>query len=97
MNYKLVGKHYFDPSQSQRASERMDIWPGLITAIDQYEGGLLCLIDVKHKIIRTESVLDVLADTQNLAKRKGSDIKRELYKACVGTVVLTRYNNRLQF
>ena len=39
---------------------RLEVWPGYITAINRYEGGLLMLTDVKHRVLRTETVLDVM-------------------------------------
>jgi len=39
---------------------RLEVWPGYITAIRRYEGGLLLLTDVKHRVLRTETVLDIM-------------------------------------
>ena len=66
------------------------MWPGYVTAVDQYEGGLLLQIDVSHRVLRTETVRDLLV---NLAKQ-GKDIKTEAEKALLGVSVLTRYNNK---
>ena len=38
----------------------LEVWPGYITAIQEYEGGLMLLTDVSHKVLRTETVLDVM-------------------------------------
>ena len=39
---------------------RLEIWPGYVTACAQYEGGLMLMTDVSHKVLRTDTVLDVM-------------------------------------
>ena len=41
-------------------SYRMEIWPGYVTAIHQFDGGLLLLLDVSHKLLRMDSALNFL-------------------------------------
>ena len=41
-------------------SSRLEVWPGYITAISEQEGGLLLLADASHRVLRTETVLDVM-------------------------------------
>jgi hypothetical protein len=36
----------------------LEVWPGYITAVEVQEGGLQLLLDVTHKVLRTETVLD---------------------------------------
>jgi len=57
-----------------------------VTAVDFYEGGLLLQIDVSHRVLRTETVRDLLVRL----KSQGKDIKTEAEKALLGTSVLTR-------
>ena len=39
---------------------RLEVWPGYITAVAEQEGGLLLLADASHRVLRTETVLDVM-------------------------------------
>lgn len=39
---------------------RLEVWPGYVTAVDEYEGGVMLLTDVSHRVLRTETVLDVM-------------------------------------
>ena len=39
---------------------RMEVWPGYVTSVKEYDGGLMCLVDTTHKVLRTETVLDVM-------------------------------------
>ena len=38
----------------------MELWPGYVTAVQQYDGGLLLMLDVSHRLIRTDTALDFL-------------------------------------
>ena len=60
---------------------------GYVTAVDNYEGGLLLQCDVSHRVLRTESVRDLLTSL----RKKGGDLKTEAEKALLGVSVLTRY------
>jgi aubergine-like protein len=60
-----------------------------VTAVDQYEGGLLLQCDVSHRVLRTETVRDLILNL----RKKGGDLKSEAEKALLGVSVLTRYNN----
>lgn len=39
---------------------RLEVWPGYVTAIADYEGGVMLLTDVSHRVLRTETVLDIM-------------------------------------
>ncbi len=58
--------------------------------MDFYAGGLFVQIDVSHRVLRTETVRDVL---MNLMKG-GKDFKTEAEKQLLGASVITRYNNK---
>lgn len=40
--------------------ERLQIWPGYAASIRRTDGGLFLLADIVHKVIRNDSVLDVM-------------------------------------
>ena len=39
---------------------RMELWPGYVTAIHDFDGGLKLLLDVSHKLLRMDTALDFL-------------------------------------
>lgn len=73
-------------------TSRLEIWPGYITAIDEYEGGLHLLCETSHRVLRTETALDVL---RLLVQGGVADVQTAAEKALLGAVVLTRYNNKI--
>ena len=42
---------------------RLEIWPGYVNTIQHYDGGLLLMLDVSHRVLRTDTVLDFLLVT----------------------------------
>ena len=39
---------------------RLEVWPGYITSVAEQEGGLMLLADASHRVLRTETVFDVM-------------------------------------
>ena len=39
---------------------RLEVWPGYVSSIARYAGGLLLQLDVSHRVLRTETCLDVM-------------------------------------
>lgn len=39
---------------------RLEVWPGYITSVSQNEGGLMLLVDASHRVLRTETVLQLM-------------------------------------
>ena len=65
----------------------IELWPGFITSILPYEKTVMLCLDVSHRVLRTDTVLDFLYDL----KRKGSsDFYGAARKALIGEIVLTR-------
>ena len=70
---------------SKASSNRLEIWPGYVTAVDEYEGGLQLQCDTSHRVLRTETVLDVMNDIMRMAKMRGDkDIQSALDKELIG-------------
>ena len=38
----------------------LQVWPGYMTSVDNFHGGVLLQCDVSHRVLRTESALDVM-------------------------------------
>ncbi|KAI0210741.1 Piwi-like protein 2 [Lamellibrachia satsuma] len=87
-----VGRHFYDPHRPESVPQHsLEVWPGYITAIQEYEGGLMLLTDVSHRVLRTETVLDVM---QDLIQKYRHTFQDEVMRRLIGCTVLTRYNNR---
>eukprot|EP00795_Rhopilema_esculentum_P012740 gene12740-3467_t len=87
-----VGRYYYNPNQPVPIPQhKLELWPGYITAIEHYEGGLMLLADVSHRLLRTESVLQFM---YAFYQKKPQNFQSEVTKKLVGNIVLTRYNNK---
>lgn len=85
-----VKGHMYSPNLSVAVEQhRLEIWPGFITAIDEYEGGIQMLCDASFRVLRTETALDVIR-----ALSRDDNFRDTVVKALLKSVVLTRYNNK---
>ena len=55
------------------------------------EKGVLLNVDIAHKVLRTDNVLDFIEDIKN---RSRNDPQGEIRKALIGATILTSYNKR---
>lgn len=69
----------------------MQLWPGYVTSIRQHEQEILMCTEITHKVMRTDTVLDLLLDMQ---RKGGAEFQQTFKNAVLGLVVLTDYNNR---
>ncbi|CAG5920323.1 unnamed protein product [Menidia menidia] len=89
---KLVGRNHYDPESAVLLGKhRLQVWPGYSTCIKRTDGGLYLSVDVSHKVLRNDSVLDVMNTLYQQTKENFQD---ECTKELIGCIVITRYNNR---
>ena len=87
-----IGRYYYHYKRPQRIEKhKIEIWPGFITSILNYESRVMLCADVSHKLLRTDSVLDYL---YQLYEETRGDFHEVATKKLVGEIVLTRYNNK---
>ncbi|XP_057268584.1 piwi-like protein 2 [Pezoporus wallicus] len=92
LDMQLVGRNFFEPTQATMLQHyRLQIWPGYAVSIRKKDGGLFLLVDAIHKVIRSESVLNFM---HSIYKQSPGSFQEECVKQLVGSVVITRYNNR---
>lgn len=72
-------------------SLRVEVWPGYITSIRQHEQDILMCAEISHKIMRSETVYDIIVRIRNESR---DDFRKALEKTLLGTTVLTDYNNK---
>uniref|UniRef100_A0A8C1F1C1 Piwi-like protein 2 n=1 Tax=Cyprinus carpio carpio TaxID=630221 RepID=A0A8C1F1C1_CYPCA len=92
LGLKLVGRNHYDPNAVViLGKHRLQVWPGYSTSIKHTDGGLYLIVDVSHKVLRNDSVLDVMNLIYQGSRESFQD---ECTKEFVGSIVITRYNNR---
>lgn len=56
-----IGRDNYNPRCAHAVPQhRMELWPGYVTAIDEYEGGLKLNINASHRVMRTDTVRDLM-------------------------------------
>lgn len=92
LEMKLIGRNYFSPHLGVMIPQhKLEVWPGFITSILQYEARVMLNADINHKILRTDTALDMMYELYNRAKGSFHDV---CTKKLIGEIVLTRYNNK---
>uniref|UniRef100_A0A671Q728 Piwi-like protein 2 n=1 Tax=Sinocyclocheilus anshuiensis TaxID=1608454 RepID=A0A671Q728_9TELE len=92
LGLKLVGRNHYDPNAVViLGKHRLQVWPGYSTSIKHTDGGLYLIVDVSHKVLRNDSVLDVM---NLIYQGSRASFQDECTKEFVGSIVITRYNNR---
>ncbi|XP_059471970.1 piwi-like protein Siwi [Neocloeon triangulifer] len=91
LNLQLVGRNFFDPhAKVVMGNHGMELWPGYQTSIREHEQDILMCTRITHKVMRTDTVLDLMVETQ----KKGGDWQKNFCDSALGLVVLTDYNNK---
>ncbi|NXF07779.1 PIWL1 protein, partial [Smithornis capensis] len=93
LNLQQIGRNHYNPSDPVSIPHhRLMVWPGFSCSILQYEESIMLCADVSHKILRSETALDLM---HSLHSQVGEERFRDsCAKELIGIVVLTRYNNR---
>lgn len=93
VNMKQIGRHYFNMDLAADVpAHKLQVIPGFQTSILQYEDNVLLEADIAHKILRNDTVLDQLYAIYNSKGQR--NFHSEASKLLVGSIVLTRYNNK---
>jgi aubergine len=66
---------------------RLEVWPGYVTSILQFENSTMLIADVTHKVVHGATVLDVMLD---ISTRYKATFKERCAKSLIGQTVLTR-------
>ncbi|XP_030382857.1 protein aubergine-like [Scaptodrosophila lebanonensis] len=91
LKLELVSRNFFDPmAKIKLENYRMEIWPGYQTSIRQHETDILLCAEVAHKVMRIDTLYNILSD----CVRDYEDYRSAFRKEVVGMVVLTDYNNK---
>ncbi|GAA6088114.1 piwi-like protein 2 isoform X2 [Tachysurus ichikawai] len=92
LGLNLIGRNHYDPKSAVvLAKHRLQVWPGYSTCIKRTDGGLYLVVDVSHKVLRSDSVLDIM---NMIYQERRESFQDECTKEIIGSIVITRYNNR---
>ncbi|KAM9391772.1 piwi-like protein 1 [Pholidichthys leucotaenia] len=92
LNMTQVGRNFYNPNDPIDVEKhRLIIWPGYTTTILRYESSIMMCTDISHKLLRSETVLDLI---RNLKQRVGHRFTEVCQRELVDIIVLTRYNNK---
>ncbi|XP_013179609.1 PREDICTED: protein aubergine-like [Papilio xuthus] len=89
---QLVGRDYFNPAAKVDIPEHnLQIWPGYKTTINQYEDKILMVTEITHKVLRLDTVQQMLREYINT---KGGNYRKIFVEAITGQIVMTDYNKK---
>ncbi|KAJ1526745.1 hypothetical protein ONE63_008324 [Megalurothrips usitatus] len=92
LELQLVGRDYYDAkARVEVPAFRLELWPGYKTSIRQHESNILMCVEITHKVMRMETVLNILQDCY---QRSPNNYQAEFTREVVGCIVLTKYNNK---
>lgn len=91
LKLQLLGRNFFDPvAKVNAANNTLQLWPGYITSIRQHEKDIMLCAEITHKVMRTETVYDILVS----CRKEGPYFKDKFVEQVLGMTVLTDYNNK---
>lgn len=91
LSYVRFGKKQFDPTAPKLIPQhKLEVWPGYVTAVDEYDDGVMLCLDVSHRVLCQRTVLDLLRQAYHTNQ---DNFQLNVNTALLGAVVLTRYNN----
>lgn len=91
LELKLVGRDYYDAVAKIDVPEyRLELWPGYKTSIRQHENDILMCCEITFKVMRMETVYDLLRSCQ----QQSQDFRNVFARQVIGCIVLTKYNNK---
>jgi|SRR6218665_3330009 len=71
---------------------RLEVWPGFVTSILQFEKNVMLIADMSHKILNGTTVWSVMQDVFQKSGSNNQRYRDSCAKKLVGEIVLTRYN-----
>jgi aubergine len=92
IGYVLMGRNYFDKTSKKAILEfNIELWPGIVSAINQHDGGILMVIDSSTKFVRAETVLQLLI---KIRQQSGDNWLEAAKKELCGAIIMTSYNSK---
>lgn len=88
LTFKRVGRQFFDNKRPIPIPQhKLEIWPGYVTAVNEFSGGIMLCLDVQHRVLRTQNALSFMYDVMKSETGRAKDV---IAKGLIGSCVLTR-------
>nr|CAQ03959.1 piwi-like protein 1 [Isodiametra pulchra] len=91
-----LGRHHFYPEKKRPLKDGYELWPGFITGVNNYDAGLLLVMDTTFKLAHQRTVLMEMNDIyQRMRPRNPEEndrFQREITTQFVGKIIVTKYN-----
>jgi len=69
LNMEEINRIFYDPTRAIELPDyKLVLWPGVKTSLRQHENSLLLNVDITHKVLRTDSVLDNIREIEARAR-----------------------------
>lgn len=96
LEYVQFGQKMFDPTEPKVIPHRkLTIWPGYVLACDEYDEGLMLMLDTSHRVLFDTKVSDLMRKIRmSCEQNAGQNFKDSVMKSLLGAIVLTPYNNK---
>lgn len=92
LQFVVINRQHYSPVHKIRINElKLEVWPGWITAIQRLDGGIKLSIDASFRVLRLETVRDIMLTVKG---RRPTNLKEQLEQELVGTIIMTKYNNK---
>lgn len=81
LKLQLVGRNFFDAIAKIKVDfreYRMEIWPGYITSIRQQERDIMLCVEIAHKIMRTDTLYDILRRCSSESRNFQDNFRKEV-------------------
>lgn len=79
LKLQLVGRNYFDARAKIPVTDfRLELWPGYVTSIRPHESDVLMCSEITHKVMRNDTVYDVLDECYRQEGPQGFQVIRQL-------------------
>jgi len=84
LKLQLIGRNLFDPANKVDLREfHLELWPGYVTSIRQHEGEIMLCCEISHKVMREETVYDLIQQCRKMqATGRCSSARKSLARSC---------------
>ena len=87
MKFERVGArgNFVNPAR-ETSLDSLKIWPGFFTALQNLDNGPVIQLDITHKVIRKDTLLQTIEKLFKYDKKDGDEVIKELKGVSVATV-----------
>ncbi|XP_065212206.1 piwi-like protein Siwi isoform X2 [Planococcus citri] len=93
MNLQLIKRNYFDKEAAVSVREHnLELWPGYITSMAQYEYDVLLQAEIVYKVLRKDTAYDLFRELTRSSGERG--FRDAFCSTIIGCTVMTTYNDK---